>query len=553
MPLPQNGQLNWGTPLNADILNDEATISQLSTSLAGHEANNPADPHGDRAYASALVTPITTGLNQAPTSTTLGLVQLNSLGKIPLSLVPVGAGLFSFIDAVPDYNVPTDGVTPAATALNNALKAANTQGGGIVWVGSGNFALDAPLIIYQNTWLMCSPGAIFTRIKTGVAPVALLQNFAYNIAPVGGNIRVSGGYWNVANLTSTGVAFSFAHTTAVLVEDLIVVANPDGSSPVAEVFGCTNVTFDNVSVYAALPSVNQRGHQHHPCFRVEEINPVNLPTSRCPNSALDNTECQNITARNCSIQAQSYSDSFGPFSCFTSFMGTTGTIQNGSRHVNINVVEGCYASALANAAIELNNWQNVTVTGCDFNNPKTPYLTIIDGVSPAQPLYFLYNVNSPDVVTPNITNITVINNIEVTVNQFLIPGNDWIPGNTCYRHHHGGILTCPQGAVLTIKIYVGINGNTSDTLCETITITMTQAHSGDPYCIHHHGFDVDSDGGWTPCGTEFFAPGENVKHCGSVRPFPTQGSPVYVTHTLFWDSTGRSATSKHGNHERRKQ
>jgi hypothetical protein len=556
VPLPQNGQLAWGTPLNSDILNDEANIGNLQQSLSGHEANNPPDPHGDRAYTSALVTPITTGLNMPPTPTTLGLVQLGVNGKIPLGLVPTGAGLYTFIDAVPDFNVPVNGA-PAAGALNQALAAANAQGGGIVWVGSGVFGIDQPLLISQNTWLMCSPGAVFNRIQTVGPPVALVQNYSQLSAPVGGNIRISGGYWNVNNCAGTAVAFSFAHTTMVLIEDLIVVAYPDGLSPVAELFGCSNVTIDNVAVYGPVPLHPARVQQARPCFRVEECNVVNLPNNRCPNSVLDGSACSNVTVRACSLSPTGGAwptDSFGPYSAWSSFCGTTGTVTNGNRHNNINIVDGCFSAGLAACGIQVNNWNNVTATGCDFSYPQTPYLLLQDGVAGVVPLQFLYDINSPKEFSPAVTNITVINISETIVNQFAIPANDWIPGATCYEHHHGGYITCPQGATLTFKIYVGNSGGLGDTLTETITITMTQAHVNDPYTLHHRGFDCDSDGGWNHCGTEFFAPGEHVTHCGNVRPHPTQGSPCYVSHSCSWDSgAGRSCQSKHGTHNRRKQ
>ena len=560
MPLPSIGQLVWGGVLNSDILNDEANIANIQTSLSGHEANNPADPHGDRAYTSALVTPIITGLNQAPTNTSYGLVQLSAAGKIPLSLVPVGAGLTTFIDAIPDFNVPING-TPASTALNQALAAANAQGGGIVWIGSGIFGLDQPLVIYQNTWLMCSPGAVFTRINPSTAPVALIQNYSFNIPPVGGNIRITGGYWNLngGSVPYTGVAFSFADTTAVLVEDFIVVSYSDGLSPAAEIFGCTNVTFDNVSVYAPLPINPTRAAQQYPVWRIEELNVTNLPSTRIPATVYGFQECVNITVRNCAVQAASLSDSFGPYSCFTSFAGTKGSIQAGARHTNINVVEGCYVTALATASIELQNWQNVTVTGCDFNNPKAPYLTVNDGLVPGQvgyipPLYFLYSVNSPDVVSPVVSNVTNTTVNVTIINQFTIQANDFIPGNTCYRHHHGGRITCPAGAIFTINVHVGTVGDLTDSIVETVQITMAQSHTNDPYTFHHQGFDCDSDGSWHHCGSEFYAPGEHQTHCSSSSFTPAQGVKLYVSHSHNWDSnSGRSCTSRTGNHERRKQ
>jgi hypothetical protein len=541
MPLPTNGQLNWGTPLNADIANDEANIANLQQSVASHENNTPPDPHGDRAYTSSLVTPIVTGLNQAPTLTSLGLVQLTANGKIPLALVPTGAGLFTFIDAVPDFNVPTNGA-PAAASLNLALAAANAQGGGIVWVGSGVFALDQPLVIYENTWLMCSPGAVFDRYVTTSAPAALLQNYSQLIPPNGGNIRVTGGYWNVAAVNATGVAFSFAHTAAVLIEDCIVVPYSDGNSPVAAFYGCSNVTMDNVSAFGAPPVTTSRNAQHQPLIRIEEINITNLPNNLIPNSVLDGTECSNIVVRACSLAAVgpgSYpSDGFGVYSAWTSFLGTTGTVQTGGRHTNINLVDGNYATALATAGIQVKNWAAVTAVGGDFNYPPAPYTLSQDGVSGVYPTSFQYDVNSPRVAQPIVVQTVTNTTSETTLAQFSIPANDWRAGSTAYRTSHSGNLSI--GSVtnsITLKMYVGTSSNfSSDTLAHTMTIGLNASSSVVPFAIHQRGFAIDANGFWTPEGWEFTcsaATGGTLNN-GSVRLNPAAGSTVYVTITATW-------------------
>jgi hypothetical protein len=543
MPLPQNGQLNWGTPLNADIANDEANIANLQQSVASHENNTPPDPHGDRAYTSALVTPIVTGLNQAPSLTSLGLVQLTANGKIPLALVPTGAGLFTFIDAVPDFNVPTNGA-PAAAALNLALQAANAAGGGIVWVGSGTFGIDQPLVIYPNTWLMCSPGAVFDRYVTTSPPPALLQNYAQLIAPNGGNIRVTGGYWNVASVNATGVAFSFAHTVAVLIEDCIVVPYSDGNSPAAALYGSANVTLDNVSMYGAPPVTTGRSNQHQPLIRIEEINGTNLPNNLIPNSVLDGTECSNIVVRACSLSAigpGGYpSDGFGVYSAWTSFLGTTGTVANGGRHTNINLVDGNYATALATAGIQVNNWAAVTAVGGSFNYPKAPYTLVQDGVNGVYPASFQYDINSPRTTQPVIVQ-TVTNTVsETTLAQFSIPANDWRSGSTHYRHTHSGNLSLgPSTNSLVIKEYVGTSSNfASDTLAHTMTVNLNANASVVPFAINHRGYAIDASGFWTPHGWEFTcsaATGGTLNN-GSVRLNPPAGATVYVTITATWNT-----------------
>lgn len=82
--LPQDGASDWGDTLNSYITN--VIVDNMSTTaqnLANHEANDPADPHGDRAYALQLVLPITQNADKPG-----GFVELNSAGMIPSQFLP---------------------------------------------------------------------------------------------------------------------------------------------------------------------------------------------------------------------------------------------------------------------------------------------------------------------------------------------------------------------------------------------------------------------------------------------------------------------------------
>lgn len=82
--LPTDGQTDWGDPLNAYIANVVmATLNAQVSNLADHEANSPADPHGDRAFALNLMLPITQNVNQPG-----GFVQLTTAGLLPSSVTP---------------------------------------------------------------------------------------------------------------------------------------------------------------------------------------------------------------------------------------------------------------------------------------------------------------------------------------------------------------------------------------------------------------------------------------------------------------------------------
>src|SRR6185437_12792021 len=62
MALPSTGDSNWGVPLNSFITNVVlAEANAAAASIATHVA--AGDPHGDRAYAQQLLSPLTSGVN----------------------------------------------------------------------------------------------------------------------------------------------------------------------------------------------------------------------------------------------------------------------------------------------------------------------------------------------------------------------------------------------------------------------------------------------------------------------------------------------------------
>lgn len=551
MTLPIDGQLDWGDPLNAQIEADETQLNAASTSVNNHVQNIPPDPHGDRTYAANLVSGITTGINLPN-----GLVELDANGKIPLNLVPVGAGLTNWIDVVPDYGVPTNGLSDASSTLNAALFQTNINGGGIVYVGNGTFGLGSPLIIYPNTWLLCSPGAIFQRIAPITAPFSMIQNFNSTLLPVGSNVIIQGGQWKVNSRTESGTMFTFANLGNVKIQDLTIFGNPDGHSPFGRLFGCTDVTLDNVQLVGAAPT-GSRASQHFPCFQVDELNVTNCPG--LPNTGYASQPCQDITVRHCKHRGATLSDSFGPYTAWTSFCGSVGTILSGNIHSNI-IVNGCFSTGLCNAAVEVINWSNLTCTGNFFTYPQNPYLTTWTGIS-AQISTFIFDVNSPRSYacfpqTLPSTGICVNTVTETIIAQFSIPANDWLTGTTCYRHRHSGLIrTATSAETLTIKVYVGPLGTTADTLVETIAITFDTQVTDVPYVVHHRGFDIDRDGHWNPCGIEHISTALSTRvkiTIGNTRCQPAAGAPLFITHTATW--TAAKANNRHetrtGCHER---
>lgn len=120
---PSIGDTNWGSELN-DFLENTLVpeISTNASNFSNHIAAAPvtatsADPHGDRAYALALMAPFIQNINKAS-----GVIQLNAAGQMPLGtwqdLRPVATAFTSQGSGQalypPQYQVCMDGTVRLA-------------------------------------------------------------------------------------------------------------------------------------------------------------------------------------------------------------------------------------------------------------------------------------------------------------------------------------------------------------------------------------------------------------------------------------------------------
>lgn len=63
------------------------------------------------------------------------------------------------------YGADPTGVADSTTAINAALTAAGNAGGGTVYIPAGTYKISAPLVIYSNTLLLCSPNAVINLVS----------------------------------------------------------------------------------------------------------------------------------------------------------------------------------------------------------------------------------------------------------------------------------------------------------------------------------------------------------------------------------------------------
>lgn len=359
MALPSTGQSNWGIPLNNYITNvvlAEANTAQsnITTHVTG------ADPHGDRAYALNLMNPITTGVN-GPN----GFVQLNSIGKLPTSILPPGGGRTSAFDVVKDYGAPTNGVIDASPALQNALNDCATSGGGEVWVGDGVYGIGETLHVGTNTWLHLSPGAVMRRMigSNGQAPTYMLANFNGSTSTTGaGNLLIEGGTWLFDSQVSSGAPMAFVNGQNILVRGTVIELLQ--GNPAVLVAGCTGLDIlDVIFTCTGSPGARAAMAANPPAVRIEATVAAVISGLSAP--MYTGAGCTMVGVTSCALNAATGSDGFGLLSAVNGLVGTTAPV-SGTFNTGILIL-GNATNAVPQNGVTAANWSVMTVTSNQFN------------------------------------------------------------------------------------------------------------------------------------------------------------------------------------------
>src|SRR5690606_98728 len=245
---------------------------------------------------------------------------------------------------VRDFGATGDGVTDDTAAIQAALDAANSAGGGEVYVPTGSYALKAPLRIYSNTRLRADKRATFIRAAS-YSPMLLP-----GIGDVDGyegvqNVEVSGGTWdgNGSQFPSGFSHLMFGHARNILIQDVQLVNNYN--SHCIELNACQNVIVRNCIMkgYAGT--------------RIAEAVQIDLAkdSNVFPHYGnYDNTPCDNILISGCVVE--DYSRGIGGHNA------TAGVF-----HTNIRII-GCHFRNLTDQAIRGYQWKYVSIIGNTFEN-----------------------------------------------------------------------------------------------------------------------------------------------------------------------------------------
>lgn len=140
MVLPAEGSANWGVPLSAEITIDETNIAANATAISAHATG--VDPHGDRAYAATLITPITGNTNLAN-----GYLVLDNTGHVPSALntlslpltITANANNTSAETIIAQYQIPSG--DPVAGISGYDFRTAGT----IIWISAPTLTLRVRL------------------------------------------------------------------------------------------------------------------------------------------------------------------------------------------------------------------------------------------------------------------------------------------------------------------------------------------------------------------------------------------------------------------------
>lgn len=151
-----------------------------------------------------------------------GLAPLDTSGHIPQQYLPAG-GDMGWINAA-SYGTVGDGSADDTGAIQGALDAASSAGGGIVWIPGGLYSIDGPLRIYEGTTLWAAPHAWIRRDGPGTMLVNGDSAQGMGGYTGHGNILVMGGVWdaNGTVVSDNNLALAFGHCRNITVRDVTI-------------------------------------------------------------------------------------------------------------------------------------------------------------------------------------------------------------------------------------------------------------------------------------------------------------------------------------------
>lgn len=263
-------------------------------------------------------------------------------------LNPVGHGVFN----VRDHGAVGDGTANDTTAIQAALNAARTAGGGTVVIPLGTYAVNDFLVVFSNTRISAY-GATIRSVSTNKGILRnFLPNDSYPVYSGNSGIVVEGGVWdgNAADQgqgTVTGVTnvMAFIHARDITIRDVVI----------RNISGAHGVEFNAIDSGRILNSRFEGFKDTTPSTR-SFSEAVQLDIARSGSTSLppnDWTTCRNILIQGCW---------FGPSDRLEAAGRAIGghTAETGRTYDNIQVI-GCRIEGAIEEGIQGFNWRNSVI------------------------------------------------------------------------------------------------------------------------------------------------------------------------------------------------
>ena len=266
---------------------------------------------------------------------------------------------YEFFFNVKDYGATGDGTTDDATAIQAAIAAAVTAGGGTVLFPTGTYKINSELeITGAYVRLLGSHRATIKRGSSGMQ--YMVKNFNSSYAPTGWgssrhNLQIESLTFDAdgANISAACTVIVFAHAAAIRCYDLTIVNVPDWHG--IEVNACREVVIQNCQ-FSGFRVVTA-GREMSEAIQIDlAVNSGALPGIGA--GAYDNTPCYNVLIQGC------YAGSFGSLGGFGKLVGSHAATDT-FEHENIRVI-GNFAEVLNDYGVACYNWNNAVITGNQF-------------------------------------------------------------------------------------------------------------------------------------------------------------------------------------------
>lgn len=255
---------------------------------------------------------------------------------------------------VRDYGAIGSGAVDDAPAIQAAINAANTAGGGTVVIPAGLYKIMSELEITGNYInIRCDYRATIQRGSNSMQ--YMIKNFNSSYAPTGyggrSHLRIEGGVWdaNGVNFTTSCTAIVFAHAAYVRVFDAMVLNVPDWHA--FEFNACYDVAIENC--IAAGLNIVTGGRDMSEAIQLD----LATGSGALPGigaGAYDNTPCANVLVKGCQAVG------FGSLGSYGKIVGSHNAV-NGIPQQNIRII-GCYGESLNDFAFAAYNWQGVIIS-----------------------------------------------------------------------------------------------------------------------------------------------------------------------------------------------